>query len=109
MDKIRAIIKRTGEPVGHITNISNTLENLQNIVGGYIETVTCSNGVVIICNEEGRLNMLPVNCTVFPRGWSARVTLVGDIIVVGSKGDEFADVPIDLETWKTVYLGMEGN
>ena len=109
MDKIRAIIKRTGEPVGHMTDISNTLENLQNIVGGYIETVTCPNGVVIICNEEGLMNMLPVNCTVFPRDWSARVTLVGDIIVVGSKGDEFADVPIDLETWKTDYLGMEGD
>lgn len=109
MDEIREIIKRTGEPVGHMTNISNTLENLQSIVGGYIETVTCPNGVVIICNEEGLMNMLPINCTIFPGKLSAAMTLVGDIIVVGSKGDEFADVPIDLETWKTDYLGMEGN
>lgn len=30
-DKIKVIIKRPDEQYGHVTNISNTLENLQNV------------------------------------------------------------------------------
>lgn len=37
--KIKVIIKRADEEYGHVTNISHRLENLQNTVGGYIETV----------------------------------------------------------------------
>lgn len=32
MEKIRAIVKRTDEQYGHVTNISNTLKDLQNAV-----------------------------------------------------------------------------
>ena len=48
MEKIRAIVKRPDEEIGHVTNISPTLQNLQNIVGGHIETVTIAPGVVVI-------------------------------------------------------------
>lgn len=46
-------------------DIPNTLEELQAAVGGYIETVTIASDVVIICNEEGRLQGLPHNCRIF--------------------------------------------
>ena len=36
MAKIRAIVKRTDEPVGHVCNVSNTLKNLQKLVDGNI-------------------------------------------------------------------------
>ena len=32
-EKIRAIVKRPDEEIGHVTNISPTLKNLQSIVG----------------------------------------------------------------------------
>ena len=38
-----------------------SLENLQKIVGGYIEHVVSTNGHDVICNEEGKLNSLPFN------------------------------------------------
>ena len=48
------------EPV--MTDIHNTLEDLQQAVGGYIETVTLPRtGLVAIVNEEGHLLGLPVN------------------------------------------------
>ena len=53
--KIKAIIKRPDEEFGHMTNISEKLENLQNTVGGYIECVSPDPRIVIICNEEGKL------------------------------------------------------
>lgn len=93
--KIRAILKRSDEPVGHMANISPTLKNLQNIVGGYIETVTFGDSVVI-CNEEGRLLGLPHNCTI--NGFS----FVGDIAIVGIDGEDFGDCPISFAQWKEI-------
>lgn len=95
MSKIKVIIKRPDEPVGHVTTIAPTLENLQKLVDGYIETVTIGT-VVIICNEEGRIRGLPYNCTVFGRGF------VGTIVIAGTDGDEFGSVPISFNVWKTL-------
>lgn len=95
MEKIRAIIKRPDEEIGHVTNISPKLKNLQNIVGGNIETVTIRPGVVVICNEEGRITGLDLNCvvkvdTLFGYGL---VGFCGEIIVVGACEDDFCDLP----------------
>ena len=96
--KIRAIVKRPDEKYGHMTWISDTLENLQRIVGGYIEVFPVKEGVLIICNEEGKLQGLPYNCTVNGE------PLVGDIIVVGENGEDFGDLPSDFEmsTWRMI-------
>ena len=64
-------------------------------MGGYIETVTLAFDLVIICDEEGRLKGKEYNCTV------CGVSFVGDIIVAGVQGDEFADLPLDYETMKS--------
>ena len=94
-DKIKVIVKRPDEKYGHVTHISNTLENLQNTVGGYIETLTMP-GYTLIVNEEGILLDLPFNCKV------AGFNLFGTIIVAGTKGDEFADVGISFDEWKKI-------
>ena len=95
MVKILAIIKRPDEKYGHVTWISDTLANLQRNVGGYIETVTFPDGLVVICNEEGKLRNLPENCKV------NGVPFVGDIIAVGADdGEGFTDVPVTLQEWK---------
>ena len=44
MDRIKVIVKEPGEPVGHMTEIENTLEAMQKIVGGYIEPVPAADG-----------------------------------------------------------------
>ena len=84
--KIRVIVKHPGcRP--RLCKIDNTLEEMQMIVGGHIEPLTMTPDMVIICNEEGRLHRLPFNAIVGP------VDFVGTIIVAGTDGDEFADVP----------------
>lgn len=40
--------------------INNDLETLQQYVGGYIETIQY-NDVIIICNDEGKLNYMQPN------------------------------------------------
>lgn len=93
--KIKVIIKRPDEKYGHVTAISNTLKNLQNTVGGYIETLTMP-GYTLIVNEEGILLDLPFNCKV------AGFNLFGTIIVAGNQGDELADVGISFDEWKKI-------
>ena len=98
MSKIRAIVKRPDEKYGHVTNISNTLKNLQNIVGGPIEVVRITDRAVCICNEEGKLRGLQRNFYLgtFPYG----DLIVGECAIVGVEDDEFADLDMDFSMWK---------
>ena len=88
MRKIRVLIKRPGE-MPYTAWMSDTLENLQRTVGGYIETVTLRRGLVVICDEEGRIKGKPHCCTI------SGADFVGTIILAGAENDEFADIPCD--------------
>lgn len=98
MSKIRAIVKRTDESVGHVTNISNTLKNLQKLVDGNIEPVRITDGCILLCNEEGVILDLPHNLIVGRPPFHH--SIVGDVVVVGVDGEEFCDCPLDFATWK---------
>ena len=98
-DKIRVISKRHGCPPRSVW-VSNTLENLQRNVGGLIETYTFATDMCVICNEEGRLLGLPYNCSI------AGVDFVGDILLVGVKGEEFADLPISFQKAKEMFKSL---
>ena len=95
-DKIYAISKRPGCPPRSVW-VSNTLENLQRNVGGYIEAVTIAADACIICDEEGRLKGKPYNCTI------CGVDFVGDILLVGVKGEDFADFPVGFQVAKKLF------
>ena len=99
MAKIRAIIKRTDEEYGHVSNISASLKNLQKLVDGPIEVTSITDDTVILCNEEGKLRNLPKNF-IKSAGFPFSDVIVGDIMVVGVEGEEFTDCPLDFATWK---------
>lgn len=96
MEKIFVWVKRPGESPKHVW-MSNNLQNLQRYVGGYIETVTLDEDIVIICNEEGRIMGLPYNCEVYG------IDFCGDIIFAGIDGEEFADCPLDVMDMKAEF------
>ena len=96
---ISALLKRPGEIPRHV-NVSNSLEALQKNVEGYIETVTIAQDLVIICNEEGRIREMPYNCTI------CGVDFVGPILMVGRKGTEFADLPVDWKILKKLFSSL---
>lgn len=70
--------------------VPNKLETLQKLVGGYIETVTMTMDSCLIVNEEGRILGLPHNCNYLG------IDVCGPMLIVGTKGDEFADVPLSV-------------
>lgn len=96
MKKIFVWIKHPGDPPRHVW-ISDNLEALQRNVDGYIETVTLTEDLVVICNEEGRLMNLPYNCEV------CGIEFVGTIIFAGIQGEEFADCPLDAKKMKAMF------
>ncbi len=89
--KIKTIIKHPGKDP-YMLQTYNSLEMLQQTVGGYIEKVTLAPDLVIICNEEGRILNLPYNCSI------CGMDFYGTIIFTGIAGDDFTDIPHDL-TW----------
>ena len=76
-EMIRVVIKRPGEdPVPAV--MENTLTAFQRAVDGYIETVSLTEDVIIVCNEEGRLMDLEPNIPGF----------VGTLVFVGYDGED---------------------
>ena len=87
---MKVVIKEPGV-ASYGADIPNTLEDLQKVVGGYIEVLGVMDGLVIICNEEGRLQDLKYNCEF------AGIDFVGTIIFAGTDGEgDFTDIPDDL-------------
>jgi hypothetical protein len=86
---MKVLVKKVGEE-SKLINIDGSLKSLQNLVGGYIETVSgkiLGRHYSVVCNEEGRLRNLPYNCDFDGIGY------VGDIFFVGVDKDEFCDIP----------------
>lgn len=82
---MQVICKSPGRPPV-VAQVDNTLEALQQAVGGPIETVTFSLDAAIICNEEGRLQGLPYNCDFLG------ISFVSPILIVGVDGDEMCSL-----------------
>lgn len=97
---MKAVIKRPGTSA-QLIEIENTLKALQEAVGGYIECINLEHRDVVICNEEGRLLMLPKNCRIH------RISFVGTILIVGADGEDFTDVH-DPDYWLD-YLDQKVN
>lgn len=99
MSKIHVLIKDPGKKPRSV-NISNTLKNLQQTVGGHIEAVTIAKDFVVLCNEEGRYKGLPWNCEI------CGVNFVGAIILCGVEKDEFADIPLSYADLKCLMPNL---
>jgi len=81
MSEIEVMVFEPGKS-GEMRSIDDSLEAMQAVVGGYIEQVVFAHGLVIICNEEGKLHGLP------PNRWG----LLGTFFVVRQEGAEYASL-----------------
>lgn len=82
---MKIILYNVGEdPI--VKEIENELQPMKQIVGGWIETFTQPDGIILICNEEGKLIGLPYNRTMFGE------PIVGNFFLCRCSGEEFADI-----------------
>ena len=62
-----------------------TLSEMQACVGGYIELVHLKDGVILVVNEEGRLNNLKPNIIATELAGLSDDHIVGDVLLISSK------------------------
>ena len=92
---MKAIRKRPGE-MPEVIDVENDGDAIRAELGGPMETFTIAEDLVILCDEEGRLNGKEHNITLRGLG----VDFVGTILIVGVDGEEFCDVPkLDWILW----------
>ena len=96
---MRVLLKEPGKDPRTMI-IPNDLGTLQQLVDGYIETHTLTDGLVMIVNEEGKLKGLEPNFYVD----RLKDTILGTAIFCGEDGEEFADIDeYDLTVLQTFF------
>lgn len=86
--KIKVIFQNPGE-ISRIMTVKNDLKSMQELIGGYLETLTLPNGLVLVMDEEGRLKGLRENvrCVQFR-------TIVGRIFITAAEGESFRSLTV---------------
>jgi hypothetical protein len=86
---IRALVKEPGKHF-EMKMIENDYEVLKEIVGGYIEAIHLPYGIMILCDEDGKLvGNRPFNVLIGP------MVFVGTIVLVSIADGEFASLDDD--------------
>jgi hypothetical protein len=98
-EKLSVLLIQPGK-APRMVEIPDTLDAMQELVGGYIEEyMPFDDEVAIIVNEEGKLNGLPPNRAIFAED-SKQIAdvLVGDFFIVKSPvdSDKYQSLPKDL-------------
>ena len=85
------------------------LESLQHEVGGWIEALyPFDDEVAIICNEEGKLDGLPLNRALTDEDGAIYDVVAGTFLVVGLSEDDFDGLSKDLmDKYKEHFLYPE--
>lgn len=89
--------------------IPEGLASLQNQVEGYIEVLYPSEDRIgIICNEEGKLNRMELNRSVFDDAGNRLDIIAGPFLVVGLGEENFTSLPDDmLQKYKEQFKDAE--
>ena len=105
MTQIKSIILEP-EKDARIEMIDSSLEVLQKLVGGYIEVIYPFefekfplNQVTIICNENGKIERLPLNRALYDEDGSLYDVIAGTAAVVGIDGDGFTSLNEEQEKY----------
>lgn len=64
---IKVVVVEPGNPTPYVKEIPNELDAMQEIVGGHIEFIE-HEGYDLFCNEEGKINGLPLNRPLYYEG-----------------------------------------
>lgn len=87
---MRAILKEVGQNP-KIIEIENTLEALQQAVGGYIQAVYLDENIVLLCDEEGKLKGKEYNFAL------PTDIIVGDVLFLCTSDEDFTGITEEAE------------
>ena len=88
------IVEPGKEP--YVKEIDSGLESLQHEVGGYIEAIyPYEDPVALVCNEEGKLEGLPLNRALRDEDGDIYDVVAGVFLVVGLTDDSFGSLTVE--------------
>lgn len=94
-EKIRVVMVKPGEHA-EVTEITNSLQAMQDAVGGYIEPVrfsSCNPRLVLICNEEGKFNGAEPNRALYDDAECQLLDIIyGTFFVCRDCGEDFGSL-----------------
>lgn len=80
-----------------VIEIDGSLESMQQFVGGNIEAIyPFDDPVAIICNEEGKIDRLPLNRALYTEDGEMVDIACGNIMIVGLGEEDFASLQGEL-------------
>ena len=88
-EKIKVVVQHPGD-ISRIMTVKNDLKSMQELIGGYLETLTLPNGLVLVMDEEGRLKGLRENVRCVQFG-----TIVGRIFITAAEGESFRSLTVE--------------
>lgn len=95
-DKIKVVMVRPGK-FATIEEIDRSLESYQQVVGGYIEQLCpYDDPVAIVCNEEGKLSNLPLNCSLLHPEYGMWDIIAGTFFVCGLGEEDYCSLTEEL-------------
>ncbi len=77
----------------YMKDIDSGLHSLQQEVGGYIEAIYPYEDLVgLVCNEEGKMQGLPLNRAIYSKSGEMFDIIAGTFLIVGLSEDNFAEL-----------------
>ena len=99
-NQITVLYLMVGQPPKTVS-IDNSLEAMQQLVGGYIEEyMPFEDEVSLICNEEGKISRMPLNRAVYDENSKEMIEIIaGDFFIAYApvNSEKFKSLPKDLE------------
>ena len=93
---------------GYMGQIENTLKAHQAYVGGLIQAVHLTPEIIVICNDDGKLQHLPLNRALLGDNSQVLDYFVGNIMCVRHNEDEFANIePEDIEVIERLLIPLK--
>ena len=101
------VVEPEKEP--YVKEISSGLSSLQKEVGGFIEAVyPFEDPVAIICNEEGKLEGLPLNRALRDEDGHVYDIIAGTFLIAGLSEDNFCSLDdAQVEKFSAMYKSPE--
>ena len=101
---IKALVVEPMRPC-RVQEFPDTLEAMQEIVGGYIQAVyPFPEPVAVVCNEEGKMLDLPFNRPLMDENGRPYDILCGTFFIAGADGEHFVSLTEEqIAKYKTLY------
>lgn len=91
-ETMKVVLLEPGK-MARIVEMEATLKEMQRIVGGGIEPLYCfDEEVCLICNCEGKVDVLPLNRAVYGRHGEMLDIIAGTAFICDCRGESFASL-----------------